>query len=46
MEVNQTSPRKETSSRQYTHVDAALSPTHLTDHHAQQGMTTAKYVEN
>ena len=25
-----------------THVDAAQSPTHLADHHAQQGMTTAE----
>ena len=29
-----------------THVDAAQSLTHLADHHAQQGMTTAEDVEN
>ena len=30
----------------HTHVDTAQSLTHLADHHAQQGMTTAKDVEN
>ena len=29
-----------------SHVDAAQSLTHPADHHAQQGMTTAKDVEN
>ena len=29
-----------------THVDAAQSPTHLADLHAQQGMTSAEDVEN
>ena len=30
----------------HTHVDVAQSLTHLADHHAQQGMTTAEDAES
>ena len=37
---------RKTPADSVTHVDDAQSPTHLADHHAQQGMTTAEDVEN
>ena len=46
-EANQAMPRgRNLQQTVCTHVDAAQSLTHLEDPHAQQGMTTAKDVEN
>ena len=46
-EAKQTSPREENLQQTvHTHVDAAQSLTHLVDHHAQQGMTTAEDAES
>ena len=45
----QNKPRQGRGNLQQTvhiHVDAAQSLTHLADHHAQQGMTTAEDAEN